>query len=66
MGSWLYYIERNSTEILFHLAVVTMFYALARAVRVPPVIALALGFVPLVLAWAFENATVRDVLGNMM
>ena len=66
MYSLLDFIDTNATTMLFNVAAITLFFTLARLLRVRPVLALAIAFTPLILAWAFGDAPSGQILAQWL
>lgn len=60
------FMDANATGVLFNVAVVTIFFTVARLLRVRASLALAIAFAPLVLAWAFGDASTHRVITDLM
>ncbi|HEY8593608.1 MAG TPA: hypothetical protein VIL84_00035 [Devosiaceae bacterium] len=60
------FIDDNATDILFNVAAVTVFFTIARLVRIKAPIALVFAFAPLALAWAYQDANTRAMLFSLI
>ncbi|NOZ32021.1 MAG: hypothetical protein GXP01_02865 [Alphaproteobacteria bacterium] len=62
MNTLLELIDERVIGVLFNISIVVIVYVLAKKVTSSAPLALAFAFTPVVMAWAFQNSTTREVM----
>lgn len=56
------YVDRHAADVLFNVAAITLFFTLARIVRLPTPIAIFAAFSPFMVAWVYQSTATNSAL----
>jgi NhaP-type Na+/H+ or K+/H+ antiporter len=65
MNTLMELVDERVTGVLFNISIVVIVYVLAKKLTASGPLALAFSFTPVAMAWAFQNASTRQMVLNL-